>query len=62
MRHGDSGKILEVKPGVKIALMPQKIFAEITGIAEAGDETVFMAVPFAPSDVEKAAYVCGWYG
>lgn len=62
MRHGDSGKILEVKPGAKIALMPQKIFAEITGIAEAGDETVFMAVPFAPSDVEKAAYVCGWYG
>ena len=61
LEHEDNGKELSIKKGVKLVLVPNDIFIQITDFVVNNGKVEFTADEFIPTDEERDAYVCGWY-
>lgn len=61
LEHEDNGKELSIKKGVKLVLVPNDIFIQITDFVVNNGKVEFTAGEFIPTDEERDAYVCGWY-
>ncbi|MBQ2530458.1 MAG: hypothetical protein II547_09410 [Treponema sp.] len=61
--HEDGGQLLKLDVGTRIVLFPDDAFISVSEIVSRENETVvFKAVPFEPTEKERSAYTCEWYG
>lgn len=62
IEHEDNGRLLQIKVGVKLLLVPTDIFIEVKEIEDKSNRKVtFTARQFTPTQAEQNAYVCRWY-
>jgi len=62
IEHEDNGKMLTIKKGAEIVLMPDNTFVKVTDILSAlNGKVTFKAVRFVPTEEERNAYITGWY-
>lgn len=59
--HEDNGRTLEIKPGVKLVLIPGNIFVTVNAVTVTGNKVVFTATEYEPDEAERNSYVAGWY-
>lgn len=62
VEHEDNGRKLLIDKGVKLTLVPNDEFVEVTEVMDRdGGEVLFRVAPFTPSEDERNAYPTEWY-